>query len=83
MKHIIRNGFKNKKPLIVVTAFLATSIGVVNSQIISCPVLTCGSSESFDMDQCFQHDDQHPVQTIKTFGCEGYLESTLEGTPLC
>ena len=23
------------------------------------------------------------MQTIRTFGCEGYLESTLEGTPLC
>lgn len=53
------------------------------SQLISCPVLTCDSADGLEMDQCYQHDDSQPVNTIRTFGCEGYLESTLKGTPLC
>lgn len=56
---------------------------VTLGQQISCPTLTCDSPESLEMDQCFQHDNSQPVSTIRTFGCEGYLESTLEGTPLC
>lgn len=68
---------------IAIATVSLTIFSVTRGQTISCPILTCGSADSLEMDQCFQHDDQHPVQTIRTFACEEYLESTLKGTPLC
>lgn len=37
-----------------------------------------------DADQCFEHDNKHPVERLRFFGCDGFVENTtIKGTPLC
>ncbi len=56
-------------------------ITVVRSQIISCPILTC--DQQLELDQCYQHDNLMPVETIRTFNCDTYSINSTLSNPLC
>lgn len=69
------------KTLAALTLASCGLITVVTSQTISCPILTC--DQQMELDQCYQHDNMMPVETIRTFNCDDYSINSTLSNPLC
>lgn len=65
-----------------VTVVVASGLLMLTKgQAISCPILSC--DQQLTLDQCFQHDNQMPVETIRTFSCDTYSVNSTLSNPLC
>lgn len=81
MRKAVSSSPSSLKILAALTLASCGLITVVRSQIISCPILTCDTQ--MELDQCFQHDNMMPVETIRTFNCDTYSINSTLSNPLC